>query len=128
MKLQMKLTKAALERLLTEDVEIETIIGHQAIETIIEYHSNRIKSRIHDRIKEGLDLDGNSVAFVELNRRIKDIITVEVGNYVRNNESVLRAMIVAETTKQVEEQLPSKIKQAVTNAMNRVTEALGKQL
>lgn len=119
-KIQLKLTRPALERLIGDDAELETIIGHQAINTIIDRHVPKLLERIGERVKAGLDLQGGSQLNVLLHEKIRVVIATEVGNYLRCNDVAVRAMIREE----VEKHLPEHVKYATQAILEKVTRKL----
>jgi predicted RNA-binding protein (virulence factor B family) len=117
-KIQIKLSRPALERLLGDDVSLETVVSHQVIENIVERYGQKLADRVSERVAQGLDLEGSHVAYGVLNEKIRTIIATEVGNYLRCGNTEIRTMVQQE----VEKQLPVVLKSAVSDALKKAAQ------
>jgi len=115
-KVQIKLSRAAIERLIGDDATLETVIGHQAIQTIMERHGERLLQQVTKQLADGLDLKGHYIAGTILGDKVREVIRTEVGNYLRCEATVVQKMVREEVDRQLPDLLRTQVKAALKKA------------
>jgi hypothetical protein len=125
-KLQLKLNRAALERLLDGDEEMEVLMSHAAVQQILDNHAEVINRAIQKRVNRLFE-SNNWGLHAAVRSESRDIITqtikTEVGNYLRCNAPLIRGLIM----EQVDAQLPKEIKNAVAARMKTISQRVLKE-
>lgn len=123
-KVQVKLSRAALERLIGDDVQLEMALGHQAVNAMMQRYGDKLLETLEKHIAAGVDLQGSHVRNVELNNHIRRVIQGEVGNYLRCHDSQIKLMISQAIGEQLPGIIESAVKSALQKAADRVVAAL----
>ena len=114
------LDASAVTRLLGDDEGLELVIKHQAAQELAEKFKDLIFERVKKCVENGLDWEGLHVANVVLSKGIDQRIRTAGGNYLRCEETSIRAMILLE----VEQQLPVVVKGMVQSYVERAAKRL----
>jgi hypothetical protein len=116
-RVQLKFTRAALEKLFSEHVELETIIGHQAVKTIVERFGNQILDRV-----TSIDAGPRIQAYVRqfLTNELRPMVEGEVRAYIRSHTDEINGMIVEEVARQVPITIETAVRTALQSAAERV--------
>ena len=119
-KIQIKLNRPALERLIGDDKDLELVFSKQALQEIINNHMDIVEKQVKDRLENGFSPELN----LQLNKRIEGLVECKVGNYLRIYESKLTKMIYEEVNKQLPNILKNKIDRILKGKLEQMKELI----
>lgn len=127
-KIQLRLTRSALERLIAGEPQLEVLLSHAAVKEVLNDHLTNVKKMIDLAAEEAMGrYDAGAKKFHlsgPVNRAVSEwaqkLVETQVGNYLRNQAAEIRQSVDEATAKQ----LAPAVTQAVEAAKNRLLRKL----